>query len=82
MESGIVALILICSAALPRPECTIDTATDFLRGLGANTPIDCLMCSQALIAQSALAPLLEKENYLKVVCVQKKSRGRRPARAT
>jgi hypothetical protein len=72
MTQGIVALVLICTAALPKSECTIDSATDFLHGMEANTPIDCLMSSQGLIAQSALAPLLEKDHYLKVVCVQQK----------
>jgi hypothetical protein len=72
MEPGITALILICSAGLPKSECTIDTATDMLEGLKANTPIECLMSSEALIAQSALGPGLGKDQYLKVICVQTK----------
>jgi len=73
MGQGIIALVLICAAALPRSECTIDSATDFLHGLEANTPIECLMSGQGLIAQSALSPLLEKDHYLKIVCVQTKA---------
>ena len=72
MEPGITALILICSAGLPKSECTMDTATDMLEGLKANTPIECLMSSEALIAQSALGPGLGKDQYLKVICVQTK----------
>jgi hypothetical protein len=72
MEPGITAIILICSAALPRSECTSDTATDMLQGLKANTPIECLTSSEALIAQSALGPGLGKDQYLKVICVQTK----------
>ena len=73
MQPGITALILICSAALAKPDCTVDTATDMLAGLDANTPIECLMNSQALIAQSGLAHQLEKDQYLKVVCVPKET---------
>ena len=73
MEPGITALILICSVVLANPDCTTDTATDMLVGLDANTPIECLMNSEALVAQSALAPQLEKDQYLKVVCVPKET---------
>src|SRR5215467_5154773 len=73
MQPGITALILICSAVLAKPDCTITTATDMLVGLGANTPIECLMNSEALIAQSGLASQLEKDQYLKVVCVPKEA---------
>ena len=72
MEPGITAIILVCSAMLPKPECTIDSATDMLVGFTANTPIECLMSSEALIAQSALGPGLGKDEYLKVICVQTK----------
>src|SRR5215469_4498953 len=71
MQPGITALILVCSAALAKPDCTVDTATDMLAGLDANTPIECLMNIQALIAQSGLAYQLGKDQYLKVVCVPK-----------
>ena len=73
MQPGITALILICSAALAKPDCTVDTATDMLAGLDANTPIECLMNSQALVAQSGLVHQLEKDQYLKVVCVPKET---------
>ena len=73
MSPGITALILICSAVLAKPDCTTDTATDMLVGLDANTPIECLMNSEALVAQSALAPQLEKDQYLKIVCVPKET---------
>ena len=68
--SPITAVILICATALPPQDCTVDSATDMLKGLGANTPIECLMSSQALIAQSALLPADEAaDHYLKVICL-------------
>src|SRR5215470_12981781 len=73
MQPGITALILICSATLAKPDCTVDTATDMLTGFDANTPIECLMNSQALVAQSGLEHQLEKDQYLKVVCVPKET---------
>jgi hypothetical protein len=72
MEPGITAIILICSAALAISDCTIDTATDMMEGLDANTPIECALSSQALIAQSALSHGLGEDQYFKVVCVQKR----------
>jgi hypothetical protein len=71
MEPGITAIILICSATLAISDCTIETATDMMQGLDANTPIECAMSSQALIAQSALRHGLDEGQYFKVVCVQK-----------
>ena len=73
IEPELTAIILVCSAALTRPDCTTTTATDMLMGLDANTPIECLMNSEALIAQSGLASQLEKDQYLKVVCVRKET---------
>ena len=68
--SPITLVILICASALLPQDCTIDSATDMLKGLGANTPIECLMSSQALIAQSALLPAGKAaDHYLKVVCL-------------
>jgi hypothetical protein len=73
IEPDLTAIILVCSAALARPDCTVATATDMLAGLDANTPIECLMNGEALIAQSGLASQLEKGHYLKVVCVPKET---------
>jgi hypothetical protein len=42
-----------------------------IQGFDANTPIECAMNSQALIAQSALGPGLGNDQYLKVICIQK-----------
>src|SRR5215813_12831678 len=68
--SPITSVILVCATALPPQDCTVDSATDMLEGLGANTPIECLMSSQALIAQSALLPPDEAaDHYLKVICL-------------
>ena len=68
--SPITSVILICASALLPQDCTIDSATDMLMGLEANTPIECLMSSQALIAQSALLPAsVAADHYLKVVCM-------------
>jgi hypothetical protein len=71
MQPGITAIILICASTISRPDCSVDTATDMIQGFDANTPIECAMNSQALIAQSALSPGLGKDQYLKVICVQK-----------
>ena len=71
MEPGFTAIILICASTIARPDCSVDTATDMIQGFDANTPIECAMNSQALIAQSALGPGLGKVQYLKVICVQK-----------
>ena len=72
MEPGITAIILICSGTLAISDCTIETATDMMQGLDANTPIDCALSGQALIAQSALRHGLGEDQYFKVVCVQKR----------
>src|SRR6476646_5584690 len=71
MQPGITAIILICASTIARPDCSVDTATDMIQGFDANTPIECAMNSQALVAQSALGPGLGKDQYLKVICVQK-----------
>ena len=68
--SPITSIILICTSALLPQDCTVDSATDMLEGLGANTPIECLMSRQALIVQSALLPPAKAaDHYLKVVCL-------------
>ena len=68
--SPITSVILVCASALAPQDCTTDSATDMLEGLGANTPIECLMSSQALIAQSALLPPDKTaDHYLKVICL-------------
>ena len=36
--SSITSVILICTSALLPQDCTVDSATDMLAGLGANTP--------------------------------------------
>jgi hypothetical protein len=71
MQPGITAIILICASTIGRSDCSVDTATDVIQGFDANTPIECAMNSEALIAQSALGPDLGKGQYLKIVCVQK-----------
>jgi len=71
MQPGITAIILICASTISRQDCSIVTATDMIQGFDANTPIECAMNSQALIAQSALGPGLGTDQYLKVICIQK-----------
>ena len=68
--SPITSVILVCASTSSPQDCTIDSATDMLMGLGANTPIECLMSSQALIAQSALLSADKAvDHYLKVICL-------------
>jgi hypothetical protein len=66
MSPEIVAYVLVCAASTPMPDCSITSATDVLGGLPANTPIECMMNGQALIAQSQLNL---KGQYLKIVCM-------------
>ena len=72
MQPGITALILICSAALAKPDCTVDTATDMLAGLDANTPIECLMNSQALVAHPAWRISCKRINTLRSCASRKR----------
>ena len=76
-----VALILVCASNITVPNCSLDNAIDVLNGLTSNTPIDCLMNSQSLIANSQMALVdMDKDGiegddargdnaYIKVVCV-------------
>ncbi|HZT20050.1 MAG TPA: hypothetical protein VFA23_11660 [Dongiaceae bacterium] len=65
------AVILICSAALAMPDCGADNAIDVIRGPEIHSIFGCGFSSQAMIAQTALGPELGKDQYLKVICVEK-----------
>jgi hypothetical protein len=71
---GYTALILVCSSQLSIQDCSLDNAIDILNGLQSSTPIDCLMNSQSLIANSGL--ILDDadgdgipDQIIKIVCV-------------
>jgi hypothetical protein len=72
MDLGYTALILICSSKLSTEDCSLDNAIDVLNGLRSSTPIDCLMNSQSLIANSGLVPDDGDgipDQIIKIICV-------------
>jgi hypothetical protein len=71
VSSTFTALILICSTALAIPDCNTKNATDVVLGPDVNSIYGCGFSSQAMIASTALGPGLGKDQYLKIVCVQK-----------
>jgi hypothetical protein len=68
MPGTFIVMILICSASIAIADCSQDTATDVTYGPEARSVFECGFVSQALIASTALAPGLGKDQYLKVVC--------------
>jgi hypothetical protein len=64
------ALILICSATVAMRDCDVHTAVDVVQGPDVNSMFACGFSSQAMIAQTSMAPGLGKDQYLKIVCVQ------------
>ena len=60
-------LILICATSIDHAACTPQTATDVVRGPVAHSIQQCIMESQAPLAQTSLAPEAGKQ-YMKVVC--------------
>jgi len=59
-------LLLVCSTAIPRLECQIDTARTVLVGPDAINEVACAMQSQAYFASSAIE--LADDEYLKILC--------------
>lgn len=69
--SLIYAVILICSSAIARPDCQVETAIDILVAPRANTSGMCGLQAQAYVAGSALARDLSKDRYLKIHCTRR-----------
>jgi hypothetical protein len=72
VESAVLSIILVCSATIAVQNCSVDNATDVIHGPDANTPFDCAFSSQAIIAQTAIGPDLGRDQYLKILCVDRK----------
>jgi hypothetical protein len=68
----VTALILVCSATVAMRDCNVDTAIDVVQGPEVNSIVGCGLSSQAMIAQTSMASGLGKDQYLKIVCVQRK----------
>jgi hypothetical protein len=68
MPGTFIVMILVCSAGIAIADCSPDTATDVTYGPEAGSVFECGFAGQALIASTALAPGLGKDQYLKVVC--------------
>jgi hypothetical protein len=71
MNPVFAVIMLICGTNISMPDCTVDTATDVVRGPDANSIFDCGYTGQAMIASTALGPGLGKDQYLKIVCADK-----------
>jgi hypothetical protein len=68
----ITALILICSATVAMRDCNTETAIDVVQGPEVNSVFECGFSSQAIIAQTSMAPALGTDRYLKIICVRQK----------
>ena len=71
MAAGFTVLILICSASLAIPDCSVNNAIDVVRGPDSSSIYGCGFSGQAMIASTALGPELGKEQYLKIVCTDR-----------
>ncbi len=68
--SGYSIIILICSAALSRADCQVNTAFDVVRGPEADNVMMCAMNAQMMMART---DLVRDSEYIKVVCTPSKS---------
>lgn len=65
--SGFAAVLLVCLAAMPRAECTENTAAD-VRSIVVDNELGCAVGWQELIARSAEGTRGAEPVYLKTVC--------------
>jgi hypothetical protein len=61
-------LILICATAMPRADCSIDTAAAVVQGPDAASLMECGLHGQAYLAGTALTGYLADGHYLKISC--------------
>jgi len=61
-------IILVCSTALPRPDCQEDTALTVIRGPDVATELMCGRIGQAFLAESALG--VTKDEWVKLKCIR------------
>jgi hypothetical protein len=72
----VIALILICSAALATNlgTCTPENATMVMRvPTECATPATCFMNAQAYLAQTSVGRELEPDDRIKIVCINSTS---------
>jgi hypothetical protein len=65
----IAVVILVCSAAIGRADCQLNTALDVIRGPNVANEIMCAFMGQATLAATALKPRAGDE-YIKVLCTR------------
>jgi hypothetical protein len=65
----IAVVILVCSAAIGRADCQLNTALDVIRGPNVANEMMCAFMGQATLAATALRPR-EGEEYVKVLCTR------------
>ena len=62
------AVILICALSMSRPDCSVETAANVIRGPEANALAQCGLLGHAHPASSQLVGYLDGDNYVKIVC--------------
>src|SRR3546814_14884634 len=73
--TNFLAVLLICTTALPTRDCTRETATDVMT-VAAATPFECLMRGQTIPAGTAFADSLGRDTYPKVVRSEERRVGK------
>lgn len=71
-------LILICTLATLRQDCTIETAAAVVQGPEASGLVQCGFLGQAYLAHTALASYVEDGHYLKILCTSGQRRNPAP----
>jgi hypothetical protein len=61
-------VLLVCAAAVPRPECHEQTARLVIQGPDAANEMTCAMRSQAYFAQTTME--IGEAEYLKITCTR------------
>ena len=61
-------VLLVCAAALARPECQERTARLVVQGPDASSQMACAVRSQAYFAETALE--IGEQEYLKILCIR------------
>lgn len=67
----IYVVVLVCSSAVARPDCQVETAIDVLVAPEVWTAASCGLQAQAYVAGSGLARNMEEGRYLKILCTRR-----------
>lgn len=62
------AVILVCALSMSRPDCSVETAANVIRGPEANALAQCGLLGHAHPASAQLVGYLDGDNYVKIVC--------------